>query len=136
MALEGNHLAQRLAIASVVAALSTSCGGYWDQSDDYGSKPMFHFSQDGVSDSISKALHDELEACGFVDHEKELVSMTRDEINMSFFVADTSTGVSPDALREGSVPGWVFGTPEPVGVADPYVEVSCRRVDQVPEHLR
>ena len=130
------HLAERLAIASVVAALSTSCGGYWDQSDEYDSKPMFRFSQDGVSESISEALHDELEDCGFVDREKELVSMSRDQINMSFFIADTSGGVSPDDLRAGSVPGWVFGTPEPVGVADPYVEVSCRRVDEVPEHLR
>jgi len=126
----------------VAAALSTGLagcgGGYWDQSGEYGSRPMYDLNGEGVTGHISAALHEDLVKKGADGKEAELVGkISRDSLNSTFFLADIPEGgVDPAKLREGNVPGWVFGTPEPIRPEKTKVEVRCRKVSSVPTWLR
>ncbi len=99
---------------------------------------MYHLDGDGIHGCISRALHQDFVELGLADRESELLGMiTRDSLNSTFFLADTGEGgVDPQAIREGNVPGWLFSTPEPIRIEQTRVEVSCKRVDSVPEWLR
>jgi len=129
-----------LVVVAVLSAGLAGCGGfgYWDQSGEYGNRPMYDLNGDGVKGHISAALHEDLVKKGVADREDELISkITRDSLNSTFFLADIPEGgVDPAKLREGNVPGWVFGTPKPIRAEQMKVEVSCRKVSSVPYWLR
>lgn len=129
-----------LLVAAAFAAGLGGCGrgGYWDQSGEYGNRPMYDLNGEGVQGRISAALHEDLVKKGASAKEEELIGkISRDSLNSTFFVADIPEGgVDPAKIREGNVPGWVFGTPEPVRPEQTRVEVHCRKVSSVPEWLR
>lgn len=141
------HMSKRLLtgllaffVAMALAVGVAGCGGlgYWDQSGEYGDRPMYDLKGDGVKGHISAALHEDLVKKGVADKEDELIGkITRDSLNSTFFLADIPEGgVDPAKLREGNVPGWDFGTPKPIRPEQTKVEVSCRKVSSVPEWLR